>query len=371
MMWRVWHIVVGLVLSAFFVSSAGAEEELKILLDRLLALPKIETQAGFTAIVLVPPGHLYDPLFMLPRDGRVWVSDDGSEKGEKGGRLVSVDQAGTVTVLADTGTLLPILGFDVAPKGFGEFTGHIFSLAQAKVKMEGALANHVIQRLDPKQDYAASVFCPLPTAGEVNRGAAGAGVEARFGPEGSPFAGKFFSVTAYNNTIYQTTADGQCTPFITFDNQQFGAPIGLTFSPDGKFLLVTVVRGGIFAGAGSVIVRVRPDRTVEDKPLAETQTMFGSLDFAPEGFGPYAGQIFVTEVGTYDLPVPMTQAVVADGKVQRITPEGTLALVATGFINPWSLRFIGNTLWVTDINGDFIGGRRELPDGFIIAITVQ
>ena len=52
-----------------------------------------------------------------------------------------------------------------------------------------------------------------------------------------------------------------------------------------------------------------------------------------------------------------------------MTPEGTLELVASGFINPWGLRFVGNALWVSDINGDFIYGKHELPDGFIVEIT--
>ena len=65
------------------------------------------------------------------------------------------------------------------------------------------------------------------------------------------------------------------------------------------------------------------------------------------------------------------QALRADGKVHRVTPEGKLELVASGFISPWGLRFVGNTLWVSDINGDFIYGKRELPDGFIVAIAAQ
>jgi crotonobetainyl-CoA:carnitine CoA-transferase CaiB-like acyl-CoA transferase len=65
------------------------------------------------------------------------------------------------------------------------------------------------------------------------------------------------------------------------------------------------------------------------------------------------------------------QALRPDGQVHRVTPEGNLELVASGFINPWCLRFVGKTLWVSDINGDFIYGKRELPDGFIVAIGAQ
>ncbi|MBI3304534.1 MAG: hypothetical protein HYZ72_20925, partial [Deltaproteobacteria bacterium] len=68
---------------------------------------------------------------------------------------------------------------------------------------------------------------------------------------------------------------------------------------------------------------------------------------------------------------PMTQALAADGKVYRVTPAGELHLVASGFFNPAGVRFLDNRLWISDINGDFIGGKRELPDGFIVEIRTQ
>ena len=54
-----------------------------------------------------------------------------------------------------------------------------------------------------------------------------------------------------------------------------------------------------------------------------------------------------------------------------MTPEGRLEVVVSGLINPWGLRFVGNRLWVSDINGDFIYGKRELPDGFIVEVTAD
>jgi len=119
------------------------------------------------------------------------------------------------------------------------------------------------------------------------------------------------------------------------------------------------------------VLRVLPNGTIDEKPVVEAPTLFGSLDFAPAGFGPYAGQLFVADVGYYEIPVPMGQALRADGKIHRVTPDGKLELVASGFINPWNLRFVGNTMWVADINGDFIYGKRELPDGFVVVISVQ
>ncbi len=66
----------------------------------------------------------------------------------------------------------------------------------------------------------------------------------------------------------------------------------------------------------------------------EAPTLFGGLDFAPAGFGAYAGQLFVTDVGHYEIPAPLGQPLRPDGKIYRVMPEGKLVLVASGFINP-------------------------------------
>lgn len=364
----VWQIVIGLCVSGALVSPTSAEEELKKLVDRILKPPTIQAESGFTAKVLIPPGHLYDPLWMLPQEGAVWLNDDGGEEKGKGSRLLSLDPQGKISVLAGVGKLLPVTGFDIAPKGFGDFAGQIFTLAQAESGTAGVTKNHVIQRVDPQQDYTASVVCTLKELGEGK--IAGVGADARFGPEGSPYAGKFYGATAMNNTIYQVTADGKCAPFITFDDQ-VGAPFAIAFSPDGKVMYVSVTRGGFFSPTSSTIVRVTPDGKVDGKPLVESKTPLTGIDVAPEGFGAYAGQLFVGEIGKVEVPVPMTQPLTPDGKLHRVTPEGKLELVASGFLNAAGVRFIGKKLWVTDINGDFIAGRRELPDGFLVEITAQ
>jgi hypothetical protein len=367
MMQKIWRVIVGLILSGVVVAMAGADDELKALLERVMA-HDIKPVAGFTAKVIVPPGQMYDPLVMHLHGDTVWLNDDGKEEGDKGSRLLSIDTQGKVSVLVDANKMLPIsVGFDIAPDDFGKFGGQIFALSQPKIGDKGGLENYVIQRIDPQDNYAVSIFCTLP--GLDKKKVSGIGVDASFGPAGSPFAGKLYASTTLNETIYQITPDGKCSPFVTFDAKRHGGPLYLRFALDGKSLLVTVVRGGIFAAAGSAVLRVMPDGTVVDKPVVEAPTLFGSLDFAPGGFGPYAGQLFVVDVGHYEIPVPLGQALRADGKVHRVTPEGKLELVASGFINPWGLRFVGNTLWVSDINGDFIYGKRELPDGFIVEIA--
>lgn len=369
-----WCVVVALCVGGMWASSVLAEEELQKLIHRLIAPPAIRAESGFTTKVVVSPGHLYDPLWLVPQDGTMWINDDGKEEKDKGSRLVSVDGTGKISVLADIGALLPVVGFDVAPASFGQFGGQVFTVAQARVSTEGLMANHIIQRVDPKQKYVASVFCTLPSHGQVNQGISSFGADARFGPAGSPFAGKLFAVATGNNTVYQVTPGGQCTPFVTFDAERFGAPAGLAFSADGQTLLVTVARSELLGASqepAGMIARVRPDGAIEDEPLVRGLVRPMGLDLAPQEFGSYAGQVFVTDAGSFEIPVPMTQALAADGKVYRVTPEGKLQLVASGFVNPMGVRFMGATLWVNDINGDFIAGKRELPDGFIVEVQVQ
>ena len=151
---------------------------------------------------------------------------------------------------------------------------------------------------------------------------AGIGFEARFGPEGSPFAGKFFAVTMMNSSVYQVTADGGCTSSVRFEAR--GGPTGIA---------------------------TRPTR----------------MSYAPEGFGAYGGQLCVADLGGANIQI--TQATEADGRVYRVDAAGDVQPVASGFHNPVGLHFVGDTLWVTDINGDFIAGRRELPEWFVVELS--
>ncbi len=349
-----------------------AAEEVKGLLDRLMAAPTIETEAGFQAEMFIPPGEFYDPLWPHPQGDAVWLNDDGGEEGEKGSRIVSISKDGQISELVGLGRLLPTTGYGVAPESFGTTAGYIYAIAQAKVAAPGATANHVIQRVDPQTQDVAEIVCTLAETGKTNQGVSGFGVDARFGPSGSAFGDRFFAVTAFNNSIYQVTADGTCSPFVTFNGTITGAPMGLAFSSDGHWMLVTLKKGGILepptAGSG-MIVRISADGTVDEQPVVGGLAQPMGITLAPDGFGSYGGQIFVSDVADIQAPVPMTQALETDGKVYRVTQDGKLHLVASGFINPAGLQVIDGALWVTDINGDFIAGKRELPDGFIVKLT--
>lgn len=360
----------GLLLVGIATLPALAKDELKGLLDRLLAAPTIQTESGFNASILVPPGELYDPVWLMSHNGAVWTNDDDGEEGDKGSQIIAIGKDGNLSVVVGLGRLLPTTGFGIAPAGFGVFGGQLFTLAQAEVAAPGATKNHVIQRVALNTTDTSSVVCTLPEAGEVNNGISGFGADARFGPAGSPFADRFFAATIYNNTIYQLTGDGSCTPFVTFDGKPWGEPAGFTFSADGQHMLVTVTKGNTLAAteAEGGVLRVAADGTVDEKPVVEGLTRPMGIVHAPASFGTYAGQLFITDGGKMEIPVPMTQALAADGKLYRVTAEGELHLVASGFINPVGLQFVDDAVWVTDINGDFIAGKRELPDGFIVKI---
>ena len=344
-----------LTLLALSVSPSFGQNELERLLDRLLAAPNIQVADGFSARVLVAPGELYDPLFMRDHDGEIWMNDDGGEEGDKGNRIVALNAAGELSTVVALGRLLPVTSFDIAQTSFGRYRGQIFSLAQAEVTYSGVTINHIIQHVDPETN--AEHFCTLPMVDADGGGVAGIGFEARFGPEGSPFTRKFFAVTMMNNSVYQVTADGGCTSFVRFEAR--GGATGIAFSQDGEHMLVST---------GRAIERVRADGTV-DEPLVRSDALTHptGMFYAPEGFGAYGGQLFVADFGGANIQ--MTQATDADGRVYRVDAAGDVQLVASGFHNPVGLHFVGDALWVTDINGDFIAGRRELPEGFVVELS--
>jgi hypothetical protein len=369
--WRLGAIAILSATAACFSLTATAQpwgKEAQRVIQTILAPPAIKAEPGFKATLLVPPGELYDPLFMVMQGNKVWMNDDGGETDGHGSRILSVAPDGALSVLIGTDKVLPVIGFDIAPPGFGKFGGQLFALSQPMTGMPGALANHVIQRIDVGKQ-SASVFCTLPKSGHSGGGAAGFGIEARFGPPGSGFANRFFSITSLNRTIYETDPDGSCKPFA--DLSATGVS-GLTFTADGSAMLVTGAPNDPSEKiAKGVVLRIGPDGKVDPKPVvAGLRTPMG-LAIAPQDFGNYGGEIFVADAGKFEIPVPQTQALERDGKVYRITKTGELKLVASGFVNPAGLLFVGSHLWVTDINGDFIGGMRELPDGFVVRIDPE
>ncbi|HEV3112321.1 MAG TPA: hypothetical protein VGY99_17685 [Candidatus Binataceae bacterium] len=362
-------LIAAVCLTAFAAGQRGMEAAR--LTDRLLAMPQIKAAPGFTTDIVVPPGDLYDPLQMVPHGDEVWVNDDGGESAKGGGRLVAVDILGQVTVLPSPEKMLPDVGMDVATENFGPFGGQLFLLTQPSKGEKGLWANHLIQRRNPETG-SLELFCTLPPAGTTGHGIAGAGSALWFGPQQSPFGGRIFAVTTQNHMVYEATKDGKCSPFADFGH--LGLPLELTFTPDHQWMLVSVTptdaAGAPDASARrGMIMKVSPKGEIDPKPLVWGLSIAGGMAFAPLTFKWFGGQLFFTDLGEFETPVPMTQPLKPDGTVLRLSKGGIPKLVASGFINPLHLRFIGNKLWVSDINGDFLGGKRELPDGFIVRIA--
>jgi hypothetical protein len=366
-----------------FAAAAGAGEELERVLGRVLAPPHIETAKGFRARVLVPPGELYDPLFMLPQDdGSVWLTDDGGEEEGRegrettGSRIVAVDESGRVRVIVGTEKTSPMIAPGIAPASFGARAGQLIAFSQARAGWDGAFQPHTIQALDPKRGFAPETICTLPNAGRIGGGVAGVGADARFGPPGSPFADRFFAATVLNYFVYQLDARGRCTPFADFSD--YGAPAGIGFSADGRSMFVAVsvpnqlgVPTSGNKAKGGVILRVSSVGAIDPKPVARGFEAPVGMAIAPPGFGAHGGELFVADAGAGEVPVPSTRPVAADGAIYRVTASGEVLLVASGMPSPTGLAFVRGALWVTDIAGDFIGGRRELPDGYIAVIEAE
>lgn len=374
---KISHIALLLGAAALPVALASNLErfsELRIVIDRLTGAPNLQAAAGFSVKTLVSPGQLYDPLAMVARDGRIWLNDIGGELGERGGRIYTLSRGGRLDVAVELGQMLPPTGFDFAPPTFGEFAGDILALTQARVSMPGLGAAHLIQRVRPWTGEPSTTVCELPNYGLTNGGVPGVGVEARFGPVGSAFANRLFVVTFGNNTIYQMTADGRCTAFVNFDAEQWAGPSGITFTPDGREMLVSVARGSSFDPEFSTegaILRVDALGRINGQPYALGFRRPTAIAFAPRHFGAYSNALFVADAGNPQVPVPMTQAMTPDGRVLVVGADRQPRVVATGFVTPGGLLFVDGTLLVSDLNGNFIGGRRELPEGFIARIRPE
>ena len=92
------------------------------------------------------------------------------------------------------------------------------------------------------------------------------------------------------------------------------------------------------------------------------------MAFAPQRFGQFAGELFISDAGDWNNEVEATETVPRDGRVYRVTPEGALVLVAAGFANPVGVAFLGDSLIISDINGDFHIGAQKFADGFLVMI---
>ncbi|MGE0681449.1 MAG: hypothetical protein AB7P69_11220 [Candidatus Binatia bacterium] len=341
-----------------------------------LAKPNITVESGYTARVLVPPGTLYDPLFPITGEGDdIWLNDDGGEEGEGGGGLYRIQPNGAVSPLVPVGKIPPPTGIDRAPHSFGSYAGQIFILAQPKKGWAGATSNHIILRADPTT-WETQRFAELPSAGTRNEGISGAGVDLLFGPDNTAFAGRLFAITLLNNGIYQITPDGKAQPFVIMETARPRQPVCLTFAKvNGEDCMLVTTANGNFSPRRQVegfatVTQITPEGKVLSEFFAEGFHSPSGIAYAPEGFGPYAGDLFVADLAAMmPMPVPKDKPLPRNGRIYHVDKQGKLNVFAQGFAMPMGLRFIGKRMIVCDVNGDYIGGGQELADGFVVEIT--
>ena len=56
-----------------------------------------------------------------------------------------------------------------------------------------------------------------------------------------------------------------------------------------------------------------------------------------------------------------------ESTLNRIAPDGTVHLVASGFLRPAGVSFIDGSIWVSNLNRDV----PELPEGSIVRIDIR
>ncbi len=345
-----------------------------------LAVPRITVANGYNARLLVPPGTFYDPLFPIAGDGDdIWLNDDGGEEeeGEGGGGIYCVSRDGAVAPLVPVGKIPPPTAIDRAPTSFAPHTGEIFALTQPKKGWTGATENHLILKIDPRT-WEPTRFAELPSAGTRNKGIAGAGVDMRFGPDGTAFAGRLFAVTLLNHSIYEILPDGTARAFVTMESARPRQPVCLTFTKiGGEDRMIVSTANGNFSPRRQVpgfatVTQVTPDGQVLPDFIAEGLLSPSGLGYAPSDFGQYSGELFVADLGgMMPTPAPRDNPPPRLGRVLHIDSSGKAEVFAEGFASPMGLRFIGNRMIVCDVNGDYIGGGIELPDGFVVEVTAR
>jgi hypothetical protein len=153
-------------------------------------------------------------------------------------------------------------------------------------------------------------------------------------------------------------------------------PVCLTFARvDGEERMIVSTANGNFSPRRQVpgfatVTQITADGRVLPQYLVENLDTPSGLAFAPAGFGPYAGSLFIADLGgIMPIPAPRDKAPPRNGRILRVGSDGRAVPFASGFASPLGLRFIGRRMIVCDINGDYIGGGIELPDGFVVEIV--
>ena len=362
-------------LSSCLVAFAALSEE-KREIDRYIEeafyLPPVTAADPNVRVeVVVPPGLIYDTMWPDVYYDRLFVGDDGGHFGYGVGTLVSFDfDGGDARVELERGRVPLYIDSTIAPADFGRLANKILVISQPSPEFEGALDGHIVFATDRGKQLGGEIVCVLPPTAQ---GTSHLATEIVPGPEGSPFDGYIYVIASGNRSMHKIDPDGNCTPFVM---DLPGFPLGFSFSSDSQQIIIALkVAEANYSNnpedqGGSFLVTVDSNGKVVGEPLVKGLTMPTGLDYAPEEWGPYAGQLFVADAKNWQNPTPRNKNLIGDSVLYRIDEEGNKIPFVKGIRNIVGVKFHKNMAFMSDIGGDYISGR-PLADGAVFKITYE
>ena len=357
-------------------------------LEAIMKVPAITTEAGVSSEVVLAPHYMWDAGSMEIRGRRLWVTDEGGKNNLElvnGGQVVSFNlRGGDMRTEVAVGQLPLIKDSAFAPDNFGEDAGRLLVASQAEFGFIGSKdGKQVISSVEPGANGDGDrIFCELPDGAALI-------TDLVAGPEGSPFEGAVFAGTSTNKGIVKVAPGGECT---VFAQDLPGWTMGLGFTNDGQHMLVGLKKMKTAwtndRSRKGVAVKVDATGKVVGAPVATGLDMPLSFAYAPRHWGPYAGQLFITDARDWQNRPPRGNPIKDDAVIYRIDENGEKVVFASGFRNAKGLQFYRNSLFVTDPQGEFAGGHyifetpegnllpdmvtgRELPDSVIYKLTYK
>jgi hypothetical protein len=373
--------------------------------DKLKAMSEMKIEVidpRYKAVEIVGGGEfLYDPQVFWAWDekspwarppGSILVSEIGGQQTSEWDptmghgaiyRLHADNQLETIMapgVGRQCGVFRPI----IAPQGWGEWGNHIFFCSQIVPGRRGAVFEHIVYRLAPGATTPEAFAIP-PRAGKLGGGLAGALMPGVFGRPGTPEEGLFLIISLHNCTIYAAKPDGSIEPYIIMDGENGPGPLmpyrlyyaDEKLSGEPNALAIEGPWGESFGAGGH---EFNPQqyrvigRDIDPQPVGALGN--GPGPFAPEAFGPFAGDMFRVDNAGFISSVHWArgdrEALPYTDKIMRRDANGEEHVFAANVQAGQNLiGFAGNRMIITNLRHSYSSGDFHEPDGSIYAIEYK